>query len=374
MTNMKVYKLALLLLIAVLTASLVGYSVLGNKVQRMRDQLQSMKSLAAKAEERNREVASLRELANKSRGKDEKISKLTLENERMTELLHTSIKEYDSLKSEVNRLDQRISELNQIAEQYRSTIAKARSLSKKHSTVRSDYQPSRKNIVYMQRQIDGLRHEVDELNDRMHESDTELIQETERVTEEREFVPRTEKRYIVVRSSGKRGAEYVGAKKCKACHIKQYKSWEKTSMAGSFDNLKAGAKADEKKKAGIDPEKDYTADPKCLKCHTTGYGKPGGFKSIEETPKLAGVQCESCHGPGSVYNPTMKAIQKAKKPYKTESLKAESLIIPSEDEKGCMSCHGGDSPFTEKVDAKYKWNFKERLEKTHRHFPLKYKQ
>jgi len=169
-------------------------------------------------------------------------------------------------------------------------------------------------------------------------------------------------------------AEYVGVKKCKMCHLKQYKSWKETSMAGSFDNLKAGAKADEKKKAGIDPEKDYTADPKCLKCHTTGYGKPGGFKSIEETPKLAGVQCESCHGPGSVYNPAMKAIQKAKKPYKTDSLKAEGLTIPSEDEKGCMACHGSDSPFTEKVDAKYKWDFKDRLEKTHKHFPLKYKQ
>jgi hypothetical protein len=158
-------------------------------------------------------------------------------------------------------------------------------------------------------------------------------------------------------------AEYIGAKKCKACHIKQYKAWEKTTMAGSFDSLKAGVKADEKKKAGIDPEKDYTADPECLKCHTTGYG-----------PKLAGVQCESCHGPGSVYKATMKKIQKEKKPYKSDILKAEGMIIPSEDEKGCMACHGGDSPFTEKVDAKYKWNFKERLEKTHKHFPMKYRQ
>ena len=168
-------------------------------------------------------------------------------------------------------------------------------------------------------------------------------------------------------------AEYIGAKKCKACHIKQYKSWDKTSMSGSFENLKAGVKVAEKKAAGLE-DKDYTHDAGCLKCHTTGYGKPGGFTSIEETPKLAGVQCESCHGPGSVYKVTMKAVQKAKKPYKSDDMKAEGLIIPSEDEVGCMTCHGGDSPFTEKVDAKYKWVFKERLEKTHEHFPLKYKQ
>jgi hypothetical protein len=52
--------------------------------------------------------------------------------------------------------------------------------------------------------------------------------------------------------------------------------------------------------------------------------------------------------------------------------KAAGLVLPSEDEKGCLGCHGGDSPFNEKVDAKYSFNFKERLKKTHEHFPLKY--
>jgi len=167
---------------------------------------------------------------------------------------------------------------------------------------------------------------------------------------------------------------YAGAKKCKACHIKQYKSWQKTSMAKSFENLKPGVKAEEKKKAGLDPAKDYTTDAECLKCHTTGYGKPGGFKSFEETPKLINVQCEACHGPGAIYKKTMKTIQKKKKAYKTEELKSIGLVIPSEDEKGCIVCHGGDSPFTEKINPKYKFVFKERLEKTHDHFKLKYKQ
>ncbi len=174
--------------------------------------------------------------------------------------------------------------------------------------------------------------------------------------------------------SNAEAVKYVGAKKCKACHLKQYKSWKKTSMSNSFENLKAGVKADEKTKAGLDPAKDYTTDAGCLKCHTTGYGQ-GGFTSIEETPKLAGVQCESCHGPGGEYKTVMKKNKKAWKEngYTSEELKAIGLIIPSEDEKGCMVCHGKDSPFNETVDAKYKFNFKERLEKTHKHFPLKYK-
>lgn len=163
-------------------------------------------------------------------------------------------------------------------------------------------------------------------------------------------------------------AEYLGVKKCKACHLKQYKAWKKTTMADSFENLKALVKEAEKQKAGLDPGKDYTTDEKCLRCHTTGYGRPGGFKSAEETPHMAGVQCEGCHGPGSEY----RKIMKKNKKYKLAEAKAAGLIIPAEDEKGCMSCHGSDSPFTEKVDPKYVFDFKARLEKTHRHYPLKY--
>ncbi|GBD96242.1 MAG TPA: hypothetical protein ENG83_10355 [Nitrospirae bacterium] len=172
---------------------------------------------------------------------------------------------------------------------------------------------------------------------------------------------------LVVTGVDADAAKYVGAKKCKACHMKQYKSWKKTAMATSFENLKPGVKADAKKTVGLDPEKDYTTDADCLKCHTTGYGK-GGFVSMEKTPKLAGVQCEGCHGPGGEY----KKIMKKNKKFKLADAKAAGLIIPSEDEKGCLVCHGGDSPFNAKVDAKYKFNFKEKLEKTHKHFPKKY--
>ena len=180
---------------------------------------------------------------------------------------------------------------------------------------------------------------------------------------------------LFVTNNAEAEAKYIGAKKCKACHMKQYKSWAKTNMAKSFDNLKPGVKAEEKKKVGLEADKDYTHDADCLKCHTTGYGKAGGFVSIEETPKLAGVQCEGCHGPGSEYKAVMKKNKKAwkKTGYTSEELKAIGLTIPSEEETGCMVCHGGDSPFNDKVDAKYKFDFKDRLEKTHKHFPLKYR-
>ncbi|MBI5049756.1 MAG: cytochrome c family protein [Nitrospirae bacterium] len=167
------------------------------------------------------------------------------------------------------------------------------------------------------------------------------------------------------------GAGYVGAAKCKACHMKQYKAWEKTKMATSFENLKPGVKAAEKTKAKLDPNKDYTTDQKCLKCHTTGYGKSGGFKSFAETPKMVNVQCEACHGPGSEFT----QIMKKNKEFKLDEVKAAGYVFPKEAsaEKECLECHGGESPFSEKVDPKYKFVFKDRLKNTHEHFPLKYK-
>lgn len=167
---------------------------------------------------------------------------------------------------------------------------------------------------------------------------------------------------FIVLTSGADAAEYVGAKKCKACHIKQYKSWETTGMANSLESLKPGVKADAKKKAGLDPDKDYTSDAGCLKCHTTGYGEAGGFTSADATPDLAGVGCESCHGAGSEYRDVMKK----NKDYTMAEIKAAGLVVPSENEAGCMKCHGEGNPFKDKG-----FDFKSALEKTHEHTPLK---
>ena len=72
--------------------------------------------------------------------------------------------------------------------------------------------------------------------------------------------------------------EYIGSKGCKKCHLKQFKSWEQTTMAQTFETLRAGANAEAKTAAGLDPAMDYTADAECVACHVTGYGKPGGFR------------------------------------------------------------------------------------------------
>lgn len=174
--------------------------------------------------------------------------------------------------------------------------------------------------------------------------------------------------FFVAATGSAYGAEYVGAERCRGCHIKQYNSWKQTTMAKSFENLKPGVNADAKKKAGLDPQKDYTTDKNCLKCHTTGYGKQGGFKSLAETPDLINVQCEVCHGPGSDFRKIMQNRE-----FKRTDAKAAGLTLPNENANNCMDCHGTDSPFNEKVDPKYKFDIKDRLKKTHEHVPLKYK-
>ena len=142
---------------------------------------------------------------------------------------------------------------------------------------------------------------------------------------------------VLVFAHAGHSAEYVGAKKCKACHMKQYKAWKKTTMSTSFENLKPGVKADEKKKAGLNPDKDYTSDADCLRCHTTGYGKPNGFVSLGKTPKLINVQCEECHGPGGDF----RNIMKKNKKFKLADVKSAGLLIPDETNNNCMDDQPG---------------------------------
>ena len=169
--------------------------------------------------------------------------------------------------------------------------------------------------------------------------------------------------------SPEENAGYVGPKKCRTCHVAQYKSWAETKMSKAFELLKPGVRPERKKAVGLDPDKDYTADTTCVPCHTTGYGKPGGFVSEEETPKMVGVTCEMCHGPGKAY--LRKGFMTLKnKNFKRSKLVEAGLVIPNA--STCTSlCHNEKNPF---YDPKKPFNWEERKAKgTHVHKPLKYK-
>ncbi|MFQ5649292.1 MAG: cytochrome c family protein [bacterium] len=177
---------------------------------------------------------------------------------------------------------------------------------------------------------------------------------------------------VLLAQKDQAGHEYsfVGTKGCKKCHLKQFKSWKTTNMAKAFDILKAGERAEAKKQAGLDPAKDYTQDTECLPCHTTGYGKSGGFVSLEETPQLAGVSCEMCHGAGSEYVKEQYMHLKNKN-YKRSEVVKVGLNSPVTGKSCTEVCHNEKSPFFNKDEP---FDFEKRKDDgTHKHYPLKYK-
>lgn len=168
---------------------------------------------------------------------------------------------------------------------------------------------------------------------------------------------------------------YVGNKVCKKCHFKQHKSWAKTRMAKTLEILKPGNNREAKEKFNLDVEKDYTKDEKCLKCHTVGFGSPGGYaipdpadkKAVRKAKRLEGVGCECCHGPGSEYIKVFDEIQESKRKYKVEELYAVGLtkIGPAV----CKACHNEESPSVEPGAA---FDYEKRKDEgTHEHYPLK---
>ena len=113
--------------------------------------------------------------------------------------------------------------------------------------------------------------------------------------------------------------EYKGSKACKACHKDQHQAWEGMKHSRAFEILRPEQIASGKDDKGR----------ACVQCHTTGFGK-GGFVSLEETPKLTNVGCESCHGPAGRHVETMiKAMM-------TEETVEEKHISKS---VGCVQCH-----------------------------------
>ncbi|MHC4423602.1 MAG: multiheme c-type cytochrome [Planctomycetota bacterium] len=173
-----------------------------------------------------------------------------------------------------------------------------------------------------------------------------------------------------------KGAAYAGVKACKMCHLKQYKTWKTTKMAKTFEVLKPGVRAEAKAKLKFDPQKDYTKDVKCLECHTTGFGMPGGYKipkagdskAAKRAKENSGTTCEACHGPGSKYKAIHKEVMRKKRKYTLEELYQVGQYRV--DVKTCTTCHNRRNP-TNGSDYHFDYE-KYKAEDTHENFPLKY--
>jgi hypothetical protein len=130
-------------------------------------------------------------------------------------------------------------------------------------------------------------------------------------------------------------AKYIGAAKCKMCHMKpdkgdQYGKWAAGPHAGAMKTL---ASDESKKIATAKGIADPTTDAACTKCHSTvGAIDKSLVAGITEAE---GVSCESCHGPGSKY--------KGASIMKNQELALKNgMILPTEEV--CKKCHNPESP------------------------------
>ncbi len=79
-------------------------------------------------------------------------------------------------------------------------------------------------------------------------------------------------------------ARYLGPAVCAGCHAEVAATWGATAHAHAMDAL---------------VERQRSNDPRCFRCHVTGYGSPSGYGTADAEPGLGAVGCEACHGPGS---------------------------------------------------------------------------
>lgn len=101
---------------------------------------------------------------------------------------------------------------------------------------------------------------------------------------------------LIGTSAAQEPPRYVGSAACKDCHENEYKNFityaRKSTSFRSIERLKKELRPEEIRG--------------CFYCHTTGFGKPGGFVSEEETPHLKNAGCEVCHGPGELHVETSR--------------------------------------------------------------------
>jgi hypothetical protein len=143
---------------------------------------------------------------------------------------------------------------------------------------------------------------------------------------------------------------YVGVDACSPCHKtekqgKQLEIWEKSKHSQAYKTLQT-EKADKiAKEKGFDTPAAKTEA--CLKCHVSGYNVDASL--LEKKFKMEdGVQCETCHGPGSDYK-NLKVMKNR------EEAIANGLIVPEKLEDFCAGCHNPESPTFVARDVKEMW-------------------
>jgi len=141
-------------------------------------------------------------------------------------------------------------------------------------------------------------------------------------------------------------AQYLGAGKCKTCHMSaakgaQYKTWSESKHAHAFLELASPKAAEIAKAKGI---ADAQKAPECLQCHVTGYGEPADHFAASFSESL-GVQCETCHGAGGNYYKRTVMIDA-----RTKKIDPATVGLLPVNQQTCAKCHNEKSPTAKPID------------------------
>ncbi len=143
------------------------------------------------------------------------------------------------------------------------------------------------------------------------------------------------------------GATFVGVDRCQDCHEDSFEVWADSHHAHAFESLDPSHQHEGFERLNGIPR---MFDPECLSCHVTGWNPQeyirfrSGFLNEEFAEgddrslqaRLAGNQCENCHGPASRHIELIEAgdIDLARK---------EVSITLEQGKKICFSCHDADN-------------------------------
>lgn len=123
----------------------------------------------------------------------------------------------------------------------------------------------------------------------------------------RTYQSRVRDEKLLERVPRSKAEKYAGSSACMTCHSHAWDVWKASRHSRALKTLE---------------DDGHDRDPDCTGCHVVGLADTTGFISRKETPDLADVGCESCHGP---------AADHVRDPYK--------FRLPMFGEKACMPCH-----------------------------------
>jgi 2',3'-cyclic-nucleotide 2'-phosphodiesterase (5'-nucleotidase family) len=94
------------------------------------------------------------------------------------------------------------------------------------------------------------------------------------------------KRAAYPRINGSEKEQFVGDRTCFNCHEAAWQSYASSAHRRAYASLRGDGQSSE---------------PDCLVCHTTGYQWKNGYSDERPNNSLVNVQCEACHGYGTMH-------------------------------------------------------------------------